>query len=41
MKEMKKNRLEKYVDVNALGYFCTIMHYIDLFDQKINKLFEK
>lgn len=41
MPDFYMKQLEKYVDVNALGYFCTIMHYIDLFDQKINKLFEK
>lgn len=33
--------LKKYVDENALGYFGTIMHYVDLFDQKLNELFEK
>lgn len=33
--------LEKYVDANALGYFGTIMHYVNKFDQKINELFEK
>jgi hypothetical protein len=34
-------QLQKYVDLNAMGYFGTIMHYVNMFDQKINELFEK
>ena len=41
MPDFYMKQLEKYVDVNALGYFGTIMVYIDLFDQKINEMYEK
>ena len=41
MPDFYMKQLEKYVDENALGYFGTIMYYVDMFDQKINYLFEK
>lgn len=40
MPDFYMKKLEKYVDANAMGYFGTIMHYVDLFDKKINDLFE-
>ena len=41
MPDFYMKQLEKYVDANALGYFGTIMHYVNMFDQKINELFVK
>lgn len=41
MPDFYMKQMEKYVDANALGYFCTIMHYVEMFDKKINDFFEK
>ena len=33
--------LQKYVDINAMGYFGTIMYYVDKLDLLISKQFDK
>ena len=34
-------QLQKYVDLNAMGYFGTIMHYVDKFDLMITEQIDK
>jgi hypothetical protein len=34
-------QLQKYVDLNAMGYFGTIMHYVDKFDLMITEQVDK
>ena len=41
MPDFYMSYLQKYVDINAMGYFGTIMYYIDKLDLLITKQFDK